>query len=104
MSAPYTPLIGGAETLPPAQMAELVDALASGASGLTAVEVRVLFWAPFIQMALHHKMQRHLSMDLPSVPSRVLSWAHHLAVRRGSSMFRPHFVVSTDTLQTEFDT
>jgi hypothetical protein len=24
----------------------LVDALASGASGLTAVEVRVLFWAP----------------------------------------------------------
>ena len=30
-----------------AQMAELVDALASGASGLTAVEVRVLFWAPF---------------------------------------------------------
>mgnify|MGYP000871646597 CR=1 FL=1 len=29
-----------------AQMAELVDALASGASGLTAVEVRVLFWAP----------------------------------------------------------
>ncbi len=30
-----------------AQMAELVDALASGASGLTAVEVRVLFWAPY---------------------------------------------------------
>ena len=29
-----------------AQVAELVDALASGASGLTAVEVRVLFWAP----------------------------------------------------------
>ena len=34
---------GGADG---AQMAELVDALASGASGLTAVEVRVLFWAP----------------------------------------------------------
>ena len=29
-----------------AQVAELVDALASGASGLTAVEVRVLSWAP----------------------------------------------------------
>ena len=41
-------VIGGAETLPPAQMAELVDALASGASGLTAVEVRVLSWAPFL--------------------------------------------------------
>jgi hypothetical protein len=27
-------------------MAELVDALASGASGRKAVEVRVLFWAP----------------------------------------------------------
>jgi hypothetical protein len=26
---------------------ELVDALASGASGLTAVKVRVLSWAPF---------------------------------------------------------
>src|ERR1700756_4492962 len=29
-----------------AQVAELVDALASGASGLTAVKVRVLSWAP----------------------------------------------------------
>jgi hypothetical protein len=27
----------------------LVDALASGASGLTAVKVRVLSWAPFAQ-------------------------------------------------------
>jgi hypothetical protein len=34
-------------------MAELVDALASGASGLTAVEVRVLFWAPFFETASH---------------------------------------------------
>src|SRR4051794_41956346 len=31
-----------------AQVAELVDALASGASGLTAVKVRVLSWAPDI--------------------------------------------------------
>src|SRR6476659_1331095 len=30
-----------------AQVVELVDALASGASGLTAVKVRVLSWAPF---------------------------------------------------------
>jgi hypothetical protein len=29
-------------------VAELVDALASGASGLTAVKVRVLSWAPFL--------------------------------------------------------
>ena len=29
-----------------AQMAELVDALASGASSRKGVEVRVLFWAP----------------------------------------------------------
>ena len=32
-----------------AQMAELVDALASGASDRKVVEVRVLFWAPFNQ-------------------------------------------------------
>src|SRR4051794_41547064 len=31
-----------------AQVAELVDALASGASGLTAVKVRVLSWAPSV--------------------------------------------------------
>src|SRR5713101_8372929 len=31
---------------PRAQVVELVDALASGASGLTAVKVRVLSWAP----------------------------------------------------------
>ena len=31
-----------------AQVAELVDALASGASGRKAVEVRVFSWAPLI--------------------------------------------------------
>ena len=36
-----------ATILPLAQVAELVDALASGASGLTVVEVRVFSWAPF---------------------------------------------------------
>src|SRR5580700_4180052 len=35
-----------------AQVAELADALASGASGLTVVEVRVLSWAPFISTYL----------------------------------------------------
>ncbi len=35
--------------LPRAQMAELVDALRSGRSSRKGVEVRVLFWAPFIQ-------------------------------------------------------
>ena len=33
-----------------AQVAELVDALASGASGRKAVEVRVFSWAPFLLM------------------------------------------------------
>jgi hypothetical protein len=32
-------------------VAELVDALASGASGLTAVKVRVLSWAPLFAHA-----------------------------------------------------
>ena len=32
-----------------AQVAELVDALASGASGLMVVEVRVFSWAPFFK-------------------------------------------------------
>jgi hypothetical protein len=35
-----------------AQVAELVDALASGASGCKVVEVRVLSWAPFF---LHYR-------------------------------------------------
>ena len=34
--------------LPRAQMAELVDAPASGAGARKGVEVRVLFWAPFV--------------------------------------------------------
>ena len=46
---PIRSLLGGATHR--AQMAELVDALASGASDLTVVEVRVLFWAPYSQTA-----------------------------------------------------
>src|SRR3954447_2787413 len=34
-----------------AQVAELVDALASGASGLTAAKVRVLSWAPALDQS-----------------------------------------------------
>ncbi len=33
-----------------AQVVKLVDTLASGASGLTAVEVQVLSWAPFLSI------------------------------------------------------
>jgi hypothetical protein len=41
-TAPYH----GYVRLPLAQVAELVDALASGASGRKVVEVRVFSWAP----------------------------------------------------------
>ena len=34
-----------------AQVAELVDALVSGASGFAIVQVRVLFWAPIFQIS-----------------------------------------------------
>ena len=34
--------------IPYAQVVKLVDTLASGASGLTAVEVQVLSWAPLL--------------------------------------------------------
>jgi hypothetical protein len=45
-------------------MAELVDALASGASDRKVVEVRVLFWAPIIEKALHRSMRRLFSLGL----------------------------------------
>ncbi len=38
-------------------MAELVDALASGASSLRGVEVQVLFWAPFAITMVYHIVQ-----------------------------------------------
>src|SRR5215218_1734689 len=52
VGAPLTPSGRGFKEAPSrgptdrAQVVELVDALASGASGLTAVKVRVLSWAP----------------------------------------------------------
>ena len=38
-----------------AQVVKLVDTLASGASGFTAVEVQVLSWAPLFEKALTFK-------------------------------------------------
>ncbi len=48
----------------PAQVAELVDALASGASGGNSVEVRVLFWAPIVN-------EGRLSRRLSSFPGLI---------------------------------
>ena len=45
--APIRPGLAPVSRESRAQVAELVDALASGASDLTVVEVRVLSWAPF---------------------------------------------------------
>jgi precorrin isomerase len=66
-------------------MAELVDALASGASVLTDVEVQVLFWAPslFIQLESLVFAQVAELVDalasgasiLTDVEVQVLSWA-----------------------------
>ena len=44
--------------LPRAQMAELVDAPASGAGARKGVEVRVLFWAPFFRVRASHQDRR----------------------------------------------
>src|SRR5208337_2937418 len=55
-----------------AQVAELADALASGASGRKVVEVRVLSWAPFLLIThagspftrtRHNSFRRHI--DVP---------------------------------------
>ena len=43
--------------LPRAQMAELVDAPASGAGDRKVVEVRVLFWAPSVLLGMSEDVQ-----------------------------------------------
>jgi len=43
-------------------MAELVDALASGASDLTVVEVQVLFWAPIQDPKQYKKVSKAQQM------------------------------------------
>src|SRR6201998_1996652 len=50
---------------PHAQVAELVDALASGASGLTAVKVRVLSWAPLARTPDRQTGQADLAFARP---------------------------------------
>ncbi|CAH1678361.1 hypothetical protein CHELA1G11_14404 [Hyphomicrobiales bacterium] len=59
---------------PPAQVAELVDALASGASGRKAVKVRVLSWAPldFVLSPGFQRLRCHLR--LPLWLHEVLQW------------------------------
>src|SRR3979490_2695965 len=52
-----------------AQVAELVDALASGASGLTAVKVRVLSWAPLTpKPMISRKMRVNRSAHRHAMP------------------------------------
>src|SRR3954468_12081586 len=46
-----------------AQVAELVDALASGASGRKVVEVRVLSWAPSLRCSIPAHPQRSTAPD-----------------------------------------
>jgi hypothetical protein len=43
-----------------AQVVKLVDTLASGASGLMAVEVQVLSWAPLSNLTRSHKVRKTL--------------------------------------------
>ena len=50
------PIAGVSPACTPAQVAELVDALASGASVCIDVEVRVLSWAPIpLLIAVHNR-------------------------------------------------
>jgi hypothetical protein len=59
-TTPPANFLAHSRRLPRAQMAELVDAPASGAGARKGVEVRVLFWAPvnhFIVLFLHDKVE-----------------------------------------------
>ena len=59
----------------PAQVAELVDALASGASVCMDVEVRVLSWAPFIpNIAAHNRLK---TLILQAIINNILNIAEH---------------------------
>ena len=63
---------------PYAQVAELVDALASGASDLTVVEVQVLSWAPQSSQPLAGQGSfTSLSIFLP--------WSHTSVVHRSEA-------------------
>ena len=75
-----------------AQMAELVDALASGASIRKDVEVRVLFWAPFV---LFNKSQIvALSPEICHIHSNDVHWSlamfRLISLELGASLGAPH--------------
>ena len=61
-----------------AQMAELVDAPASGAGARKGVEVRVLFWAPFSCSALIANTRQTLGF----LPYSATSWSLTVALVR----------------------
>ena len=65
MGVDIRPMLAKAAPLPRAQMAELVDAPASGAGARKGVEVRVLFWAPFfgIQKPSEGRLPRKIPSD-----------------------------------------
>ncbi len=68
-----------------AQVAELVDALASGASDLMVVEVQVLFWAP-------------LSLSAHQVSSDETSLAIACRQRFTGGLRKDAYVTKTDEL------
>ena len=75
-------------------MAELVDALASGASGLTAVEVRVLFWAPSFETASSERAAPFLFFG-PTIAGAAgdglrADWPYRVA--RGETLLEGRFV------------
>src|SRR6185437_6220328 len=78
---------------PHAQVAELVDALASGASGFTAVKVRVLSWAPLCLPAVRLGRQvrfqavEHLGARLHPAGIDVSQSARNRGVQRRQSCF-----------------
>ena len=66
-----------------AQVVELVDTLASGASDLTVVEVQVLFWAPMRSCSLNRSNSLSLRIIAELFFSRngcLISWQYSTSV------------------------
>jgi hypothetical protein len=57
-----------------AQVAELADALASGASGRKVVEVRVLSWAPYIPTQRDYDYLAVSALSMQSLNSVARIW------------------------------
>src|SRR5215475_3707464 len=71
---------------PHAQVAELVDALASGASGLTAVKVRVLSWAPrLVPVAWRGQAEAGQAIALPA-PCATCRCTKYIAISETSDV------------------